>query len=811
MNIVNDHDMRRSPHTSLGTCRAKAKFTSTFCRPPSRKRPSRCGGIVFLGIIMLALGCLYAPAQAARANAPLELKRGRVTIFRDRWGMAHLYAAREEDGFFGLGYATAEDRLEQVLLLYLGVKGELAAAFGPGPIGADKVGPVLSGDIPDTIASDLRVKKFQILEQARLNLSKIPAKYRLDLKAYIAGINQFMIDHPKRKPAWAPMLEPALPLALLWQYTLEADAICPARLAAAAKKLVYEPSPLTTSEASDAFAIGRSKTADGGIIFSSDSHRPWEAVGTLFYPWRMKAGSLNFQAFDVTGAAMFFFGHSNDFAWGWTEGPRYTGDCYRIQTVKGDPRAYLFDGKLQRMVVVPYRINVRGAAPVTGEFEYTRHNGVLSPVVERHGDDAFVVSSAYFDQVGIGNGELYEMAHARTHADIEAALAPMDLYPANLILAGRDGTLLYIRPGRLPKRPDGVDVTLPVDGSTSRTAWTGFVSLTEAVQVENPPQDYVGNDNVSPDRMYATPIFDPAKYPAYYAFDPGQTNTRQLRMIELLEDAHGISDKVAIQITMDEKVFGVDQWKGMFTTLKLSGAWAKNTDPDLATFVAALESFDGVFSKESRGALYYMAFREALRSASHKAAGEIEGAVEAGRPLSPELQRSVEDAVLAAYTSLRQGFGTINLVFGDVHRIGRGSDSFPVGGAAIDSSQDKRELNTIGAWVVGPSGAEAMRTMAFRRNVKNPALLDAYCCQRVPFVVGFHPDGSLTSYSEMLPGVSEDPSSPHFGDQMRLASEVELRPDYFYLRDLEKNTESRIDIVVTGASPPMAKNEVRDR
>jgi hypothetical protein len=49
--------------------------------------------------------------------------------------------------------------------------------------------------------------------------------------------------------------------------------------------------------------------------------------------------------------------------------------------------------------------------------------------------------------------------------------------------------------------------------------------------------------------------------------------------------------------------------------------------------------------------------------------------------------------------------------------------------------------------------------MAFRRNVKNPALLDAYCCQRVPFVVGFHPDGSLTSYSEMLPGVSEDPTS----------------------------------------------------
>src|SRR6185312_10769349 len=119
------------------------------------------------------------------------------------------------------------------------------------------------------------------------------------------------------------------------------------------------------------------------------------------------------------------------------------------------------------------------------------------------------------------------------------------------------------------------------------------------------------------------------------------------------------------------------QMGGMFKTLKLSGAWAKNTDPDLATFVAALESFDGVFSRESHGALYHMAFRKALRSASHKAAGEIEGAIEAGRPLSPAQQRSVEDAVLAAYTSLRRGLGTINLVFGDVTVSDEAPSPFP--------------------------------------------------------------------------------------------------------------------------------------
>ncbi len=110
--------------------------------PKFDEAPDRCTSIALFGTIMLALGCLRAPAQAVQANVPLKLKQGQVTI-RDRQEVARLYAAREEEGFFGLGYATAEDRIDQVLLLYLGVKGELAAAFGPGPIGADKVGPMI--------------------------------------------------------------------------------------------------------------------------------------------------------------------------------------------------------------------------------------------------------------------------------------------------------------------------------------------------------------------------------------------------------------------------------------------------------------------------------------------------------------------------------------------------------------------------------------------------------------------------------------------------------------------------------------------
>src|SRR5258705_2119498 len=129
------------------------------------------------------------------------------------------------------------------------------------------------------------------------------------------------------------------------------------------------------------------------------------------------------------------------------------------------------------MVREPYRLEVRGGPAVTGVFEYTRHNGVLSPVVERRGADAYAVSFSQMADVGLEHAELYNMARAKSAAQLKVALAPMRLYTANLLVGGRDGTLLYIRPGKIPKRPAGVDLTRPVDGNTSRTAWTGFTNF----------------------------------------------------------------------------------------------------------------------------------------------------------------------------------------------------------------------------------------------------------------------------------------------------------------------------------------------
>ena len=61
-----------------------------------------------------------------------------VEVLRDPWGVPHIFAESEEAGFFGLGYATAEDRRLQMELVRRKGAGRLAEVFGPEWVQSDR-------------------------------------------------------------------------------------------------------------------------------------------------------------------------------------------------------------------------------------------------------------------------------------------------------------------------------------------------------------------------------------------------------------------------------------------------------------------------------------------------------------------------------------------------------------------------------------------------------------------------------------------------------------------------------------------------
>lgn len=711
-----------------------------------------------LALCSLAMAVQAEPSGESRP--PGDVVDGAVEIYRDSYGLAHLYASREEDGFYGLGYALAEDRLQQVLTLYLAVRGELAATFGISGPPVIVNGPYAPGD---TVALDRAALKYQYLSAARRNFSKLPRQYQNNLRAYIRGIERYMRDHPQKTPHWAPELEPALPLALFHFLVQEQESVCAARRKADQAALSDGPNAMRGDvssmpfAASNAWALAGSRTADGRVLFSSDSHGPIELYGTLFHSYRIHAGALDFFAVDPAGTAMFLFGHSPHFAWGITEGPRFVADCYRIRVSPDASDTFNYDGKAKKIETVPYSIRVKGTAPVTGTFEYTELNGMLSVVDSRVDDTAYVVSFAYADRIGLGAGQQYRMAKARNRKELEAALAERDIYPANLIIGGADGTIMFIRPGRVPRRPAGVDVRRTIAGNTAATSWRGMHSYADVLKLINPSQGYVANTNASPDMMYPDSQLKPADHPDYFAFEPGRTNSRQRRIIELLHEIRNATVDDAKAITMDETIQAGRAAGAAIARLKID--WPElisSQPPEIRSFVDELARFDGSLALESRGALYYAELMRALAQNNRKGLKSLSQQIDSGNALDRSHLETLILGAAQARKHLIETYGTADLAWGDIHRAGRGGVDLPVGGGSVPEV-----------------GAVSLRALNFAED-PNTHKRRLVVGQRVPFVVHFAADG-VQSYAQFLNGVSDDSSSRHYSDQAHLASTKTLR------------------------------------
>jgi acyl-homoserine-lactone acylase len=688
-------------------------------------------------------------------------------LYRDSVGMAHIYSTTEEGGFYGLGYATGEDRLLQVLTWYVAVRGELAATFGPRTpvLPGDSLalgGPGNAGPLEDAVASDLNARRFQLVEIARRNFPLLPARYRRDLQAYVGGLNAYMRANPTKVPAWAPRLEPALPLALIHFLVLEPAQVCESRRATDRQSTAASASnsalqtPAGSLGGSNAWALAGSRTADGRVLFESDSHGPIEAYGTLFYPYRIKAGGLDVTAFAPAGTALFLFGYSPYFAWGITEGPRYPADCYRIAVEPGSPQHYRYDGRLRTISVTPYTIAVKNSEPVRGSFEYTNFNGVLSPVMAREGNTAYAVSYASAERIGLGAGEYYRIANARTFAQLQVALSQRDAYPANLLIGGADGTLMFIRPGRIPVRPPGVDATHTLDGNHSSTAWRGIHSYKDALKLINPSEGYLANSNVSPDMMFADSPLKAADYPSYFAFSPGQTNSRQQRLIELLDGRSSVTLDEARAIAMDETIPAARPWGAVIAAVAQARPDLVAAQPtEMSPYLQDLETFDGAFARDSRGALDYYELRTVLRDRHQDAALALDETIQSGGRLSAGQQDLLFEGIVEARRVLVEKYGRADLAWGEVHRVGRGGVDLPVGGGVSMTDASLRALQ-----FAADAGTGKQRLTGG---------------QRVPFLVHFTSAGPQ-AYTQMLLGISEDPDSKHFSDEARFASDKILRP-----------------------------------
>ncbi len=677
-----------------------------------------------------------------------------ATLYRDEFGIPHVYAPTLETAAFAVGYAQAEDRLEELLKNYRRANGTMSEVFGPG-----------------NFRNDLIARIFRHEEISREKYGQLSAKARAVIESYQAGVKLFMKEHPEQVPGWAQEIHPwdvvALGRFIIWGWPLGEAGADLLRAGIQPDDVGYH--------GSNEILLGPSRTAMKAPIAVVDPHLSWYDE-FRFYQIRIYAGDFNVSGVSILGTPLPSLGHSRYCSIAMTTGGPDTSDIFEEELNPDNPRQYRYDGKWRDLQVRKTKIGVKNGDKVDWketEIEYSHHG----PIVAHRNGKGFAMAIPYFEEVGLTD-QTYATMTARNLAEMKRALSSLQLMAQNVMVATVQGDIYYVRNGRVPIRATGTDPSRPIPGSFSTNEWRGIHPFTDLVQVENPPQAYMQNCNVTPFGMMKDSPLTPEKCARFpYLYNATRTAPRHQRaemMTELLDAAHDVTAEKAIAIAFSTQVHHAEKWQE-----RLKAAWQSAPAPDQTSDAAdvynSIQQWDRHSEAGSEGALAYYAFkREGLSEANARAVEPPDGLSDA--ELLAGLRKSAE--------WLKANFQSLHVSYGTLLRVGckDGDRTYPVGGGSISDA-----------------GMATPRAIGFSKAGKQ--LVGRSGQTSTQIVIMTDPP---ESYSVVPLGVSDHKESGHWDDQAeKLFSKSKATPTYFMNRkELLKHVTATKILKPTGIAQP---------
>ncbi len=688
---------------------------------------------------------------------------GKTVIYRDTWGIPHIYAPDADSGCYAMGWAQAADRPEELLKNFLRGMGEVARVEGE-----------------RGYQSDLLARTWDNYGVARENVGRIDGPVRSCLQAYAAGINAFYGANPADLPAWwgERQVDEFMVIAF-GRYFLNSWSIDDgfADLGRAGIRPGTEPE----AKGSNQFAVGPGRSAHGVPILAIDPHLSWWGA-SRFWEFRIHAGPIQGSGFTLPGQPSIGLGHNQHLAWAMTTGGPDTADVFRLPMRPGTPPRYRFEGEWRPFESRPIEIEVRDEPQARRTTLLVSH---LGPVVAVKNGQAYVLRTSYAQEVEAIEF-WYRLAQATDYRGAVEALSGLQVFPQNVMVADTSGNIYYQRTGRVPRRRRGLDWSRPVDGSDSANVWTEMHPAEDLVQLLNPEQGYMQNCNIPPDVMLAESPLTPDNYADYIFSDRshgelnGWSNLRGSRAVELLERDTSILVDEAKAIILDVQPYSVDRWLFLLMEADRIHGDAHRGEPGYQAALAELLNWNGELRRDSTAALKYYFWRRQIYEdlgehqtrALVREIDDLMAPFGGGRAGSTERYREALAAFPRALRRLAAELGP-QATYGDLFRVGRGERSWPVGGG--------------GSHLFGTT---TLRNVGFGSPLPDGNMRGGWGQTITQVVLLSDP---VQSWTAAPIGQSDRPDSPHYTDQAeKLFSPRKLKPTWWLPRDLAGNIESRL-------------------
>ncbi|MCA1817618.1 MAG: penicillin acylase family protein [Acidobacteria bacterium] len=797
--------------------------------PATKKLPALSVAVV-LALQLAAAQTKPAPASsdelAREARAALARTDGRVKlaglrrpveVWRDPWGVAHIYAQDADDLFFAQGFVAAQDRLWQMEMWRRAGEGRLAEILGAQAVERDKFARLMR------YRGDTRAEWRSYAPDAR----------RI-IESFVRGVNAFIgssRDHlpvefqltGTRPDPWTPEV------CLLRLSSLEVSgnasrelqrALLVRRLGA---KLADELMPTDPHKATEVPAgldledlngdiLAGMRAATGAVDFrATQGSNNWVASGALTSTGKPLLANdphrgvglpslrymvhLNAPGWNVVGAGEpslpgVAIGHNERVAFGITVVGVDQQDLYVEETDPRDSSRYRYRGAWEPMRVEREEISVRGrSAPVSVELKFTRHGAVVFEDEARH--RAYALRTVSSEPGTAAYLASLSLDRARDWREFVAALARWKSPSENFVYADVDGNIGWQATGLTPIRPNWSGL-LPVPGASGQYEWRGFLPASELPRSFNPREGFIAtaNHNILP------PGYNHA---LNYEFSPP---TRLRRIVEVLRSKQkGWTVEDFERLQHDSLSLPAREFVPRLRNVKTD-------DADLRRAIDLLLNWDFVLSRDSAAAaLYELWFNRLSADAMRlRFAGEADADRKArdagGRAGLVTLESWLSQPATAfganaeakrdelLLESLREAVADLR---------GRlGSDPSKWRWGSLHAAEFRHPLSTDGA----------------RRAVLDLGAVERAGDANTVMATGGGANFRQThgaSYREVLdvsdwdgsvainvPGQSAQPSSPHYGDLLPLWAEGRYFPLLFTRAAVERRARERLILEPAG-------------
>ena len=723
-----------------------------------------------LPVLLALFGFAAAPAVSSAAT-PAELARwekraAAVTIYRDAWGIAHVYGKSDADAVFGFLYAQAEDDFPRIERNYLDASGRRAEAEGEAEI-----------------YRDLRMKLFIDPAEMQRLYAASPAWLRELMDAFADGLNYFLHTHPQVKPAVLTCFEPWMALTFT-EGSIGGDI---ESVSLRALEAFYGPKPVRTvavppepaareGQGSNGFAIAPKLSASGRALLMINPH-------TTFY-FRPEIHLASDEGLDAYGAVtwgQFFIyqGFNDRCGWMHTSDGADVIDEYRLD-VRGRPGApgryeYRHGGTwkpvTEKRLAVPYRTAGGGRAEKSFTAYFTHHGPVVRAV-----DGKWVAVRLLLDPVPALT-QSYRRTKARNYAEFRAVMDLRTNTSNNTVYADADGTIAYFHGNFVPRRDPQFDYVGLVDGTDPRTDWQGAHPVDETIVLRNPSVGWLQNTNNWPFSAAGRDSPRREAWPRYFWTAP--ENARGLNAVRLLSTARDLTLDSLIALSYDPTLVAFERLlPPLFAAFDALPAGAAQRTR-LAEPVAALRGWDRRSGVDSVPTTLANLWAQELGGAHVREAKDrrivvvdhILAVTDAPARLAA-LERTV--------ARLERDFGTWRTPWGGINRFQR------ISGAIAAQFDDAKPSLPVG---FGPSDWGSLA--AFGPTAGQPETKRIYGNRGNSFVAAVEFGPRVKAKTILAGGVSNDPASPHFADQAALYVQGKFKDALFYRDDVERAAQRR--------------------